>query len=338
MMDFVIDGGGRGKARVRNLQRRADPARGRSRSGHRRDAPADRGVHRQRAGTALSSAATSISSSPSIRRAAPITAALPPRRWFPRGPPTAKAGSRRRPSICDEIVAGDHVAFVYAHADGTVGRNRRSERLGARMRRACQPRRERAGDHAASRARRVELQPSRPARGRRRARAVGRRGALPQLRRSGAHDDRTRRRHRAEDSRQRGVHRARQRCAAWASNVERVERSEIWTSSTTTGDAATFAHRVAANETIFNPNKHRLDGARARRARDRGEVWIETAARDDAGERLGKRIAASSGSPLRRHGGCSTESARRVHRAGGRTAVERPAMQSPRSTRRSYDV
>jgi hypothetical protein len=55
--------------------------------------------------------------------------------------------------------------------------------------------------------------------------------------------------------------------------VERVERSEIWFFEDH-DDPARLAARVKADETIFNPNKHRLivlDQPSPRR----GEVWIE---------------------------------------------------------------
>jgi len=57
-------------------------------------------------------------------------------------------------------------------------------------------------------------------------------------------------------------------------DVARVERSEIWRLQDD-GEAQTFAERVERNETIFNPNKHRLTvlGASEPRA---GEVWIAT--------------------------------------------------------------
>lgn len=55
--------------------------------------------------------------------------------------------------------------------------------------------------------------------------------------------------------------------------IDRVERSEIWRFEDA-GDPATFPARVRANQTIFNPNKHRLielDRAVPRA----GEAWIE---------------------------------------------------------------
>lgn len=56
-------------------------------------------------------------------------------------------------------------------------------------------------------------------------------------------------------------------------NVDRVERSEIWIFDDT-GDTKALAARIESDETIFNPNKHRLvllDEATPRA----GELWIE---------------------------------------------------------------
>jgi phosphoribosylformylglycinamidine (FGAM) synthase PurS component len=55
--------------------------------------------------------------------------------------------------------------------------------------------------------------------------------------------------------------------------VERVERSEIWLFDDGR-DVRALIERITADETIFNPNKHRvtvLDEAAPRS----GEVWIE---------------------------------------------------------------
>ena len=57
-------------------------------------------------------------------------------------------------------------------------------------------------------------------------------------------------------------------------DAAKLERSEIWLVQDE-GDAATFAARIERNETIFNPNKHRLtllDHAKPRT----GEAWVET--------------------------------------------------------------
>jgi hypothetical protein len=57
-------------------------------------------------------------------------------------------------------------------------------------------------------------------------------------------------------------------------DVERAERSEIWFFDDG-GDVPALIERITADETIFNPNKHRvtvLDEAVPRT----GEVWIES--------------------------------------------------------------
>jgi len=72
-------------------------------------------------------------------------------------------------------------------------------------------------------------------------------------------------------------------------DVARVERSEIWRLKDE-GEESTFAERVERNETIFNPNKHRLTvlGANGPRA---GEVWIATLGKgaNEIREHLGGR-------------------------------------------------
>ena len=68
--------------------------------------------------------------------------------------------------------------------------------------------------------------------------------------------------------------------------VARLERNEIWHFGDS-GAAGTLAARVESNETIFNPNKHRLvvlDRALPRA----GEVWIDKIdAHDEVREHLG---------------------------------------------------
>jgi hypothetical protein len=80
---------------------------------------------------------------------------------------------------------------------------------------------------------------------------------------------------------------ARQALGRLGLDVGRVERSEIW-SCDDEGDVETFARRVARNESIFNPNKHRLTVLDELHPR-RGEVWIERRDPRDA-KRLGKPI------------------------------------------------
>jgi hypothetical protein len=54
--------------------------------------------------------------------------------------------------------------------------------------------------------------------------------------------------------------------------VERLERSEIWRVEDS-GDPATLAARIETNESIFNPNKHRLTVLDANEPRP-GEAWV----------------------------------------------------------------
>jgi len=56
--------------------------------------------------------------------------------------------------------------------------------------------------------------------------------------------------------------------------VQRVERSEIRVFEDG-GDAAALQRRIAHDETIFNPNLHRLE-LLSEAAPRRGEVWIES--------------------------------------------------------------
>jgi phosphoribosylformylglycinamidine (FGAM) synthase PurS component len=58
--------------------------------------------------------------------------------------------------------------------------------------------------------------------------------------------------------------------------VDRVERSEIYLFDDG-GDASELARRVMSDETIFNPNKHRLS-VLENSAPGSGEVWIESLA------------------------------------------------------------
>jgi hypothetical protein len=64
-------------------------------------------------------------------------------------------------------------------------------------------------------------------------------------------------------------------------DVDRVERDEIWLYADA-GDATELARRVEADETVFNPNKHRLRVLDAAQPRP-GEVWIVPLRRLDAG-------------------------------------------------------
>jgi hypothetical protein len=80
---------------------------------------------------------------------------------------------------------------------------------------------------------------------------------------------------------------ARQALVRLGIELGRVERSEVW-SCDDSGDADTFARRVASNEAMFNPNKHRLTILAENRPR-LGEVWIERRVTND-GDRLVKPI------------------------------------------------
>jgi hypothetical protein len=71
-------------------------------------------------------------------------------------------------------------------------------------------------------------------------------------------------------------------------DVERIERSEIRIYES--GDVEALAARVQADETIFNPNKHRLTVLDECTPRD-GEVWILPLCRP---ERSGKGGESSS--------------------------------------------
>ncbi|HTX58586.1 MAG TPA: hypothetical protein VMH02_02835 [Verrucomicrobiae bacterium] len=68
--------------------------------------------------------------------------------------------------------------------------------------------------------------------------------------------------------------------------AERLERSEIWIVEDA-GDPSSLASRVEANESVFNPNKHRLEVLASPQPRA-GEVWIEElGAHDEVREHLG---------------------------------------------------
>lgn len=81
-------------------------------------------------------------------------------------------------------------------------------------------------------------------------------------------------------------------------DVERVERSDIYFFAEES-DPASLLRRIEADETIFNPNKHRvrlLDEATPRP----GEVWIETltdAAKVTQPPVVAWRLLATNGEP-----------------------------------------
>jgi hypothetical protein len=85
--------------------------------------------------------------------------------------------------------------------------------------------------------------------------------------------------------------------------VARVERADVWHFSG--GDAAQLRHRLEHDETIFNPNKHRLAMLAGVRPQE-GEVWIEPFWADPAAQALharryvGWRLFDAGNSPARR--------------------------------------
>ncbi len=80
--------------------------------------------------------------------------------------------------------------------------------------------------------------------------------------------------------------------------VEKLERSEIWQVEDR-GDETTFLSRIESNETIFNPNKHRLTIVEGSQPRD-GEVWIEELGRhNEVREHLGGKVIPGIGNARR---------------------------------------
>jgi phosphoribosylformylglycinamidine (FGAM) synthase PurS component len=79
--------------------------------------------------------------------------------------------------------------------------------------------------------------------------------------------------------------------------IERVERSEIFLFDDA-GDVDALAARIRADETLFNPNKHRLSVLDAPRPQW-GEVWIERL--ETRGDRATSwRLFAARGVPAKR--------------------------------------
>jgi len=74
--------------------------------------------------------------------------------------------------------------------------------------------------------------------------------------------------------------------------VERVERSEIWFFGDG-GDVRALIERITADETIFNPNKHRVTALDEAVPRS-GEVWIEPLADPCDPERSNVILSAST--------------------------------------------
>ena len=84
--------------------------------------------------------------------------------------------------------------------------------------------------------------------------------------------------------------------------VEAVERSDvfIFEDAEAAGDPQALRLKIESDETIFNPNKHRLSVLEHCRPR-RGEVWIEPleADRDSSGA-VAWRLLDSNGAPVSR--------------------------------------
>ncbi len=80
-------------------------------------------------------------------------------------------------------------------------------------------------------------------------------------------------------------------------DVARLERSEVYFYES--DDAAALAARVRADETIFNPNKHRLAVLDETRPRA-GEVWIEPLAAHERHAVTAWRLFDESGAPAGR--------------------------------------
>jgi hypothetical protein len=86
-------------------------------------------------------------------------------------------------------------------------------------------------------------------------------------------------------------------------DVAHVEHTDVWHFAA--GEAAQLRQRLEHDETIFNPNKHRLSILPGVEPRE-GEVWIEPFSSDPAAAALGARryvgwrLFDGSGAPVRR--------------------------------------
>ena len=81
--------------------------------------------------------------------------------------------------------------------------------------------------------------------------------------------------------------------------VARVERDEIWLADDD-GDEAALYRRIEADETIFNPNKHRVRILSSVSPAE-GEVWIEPLAAGGKGpDAVAWRLLDESGAPVAR--------------------------------------
>lgn len=117
-------------------------------------------------------------------------------------------------------------------------------------------------------------------------------------------------------------------------DVARVERSDVWVVEDE-GDHRDFLLRMESNETIFNPNKHRIVDLGIDEPRP-GEVWIaERGAHDETREHLGGkkipgvahahryvgwRLLSAAGAPVDAQ----------VVRAAAESLLCNPAIETPR--------
>ena len=215
-------------------------------------------------------------------------------------------GARRRTSgrdaasICDEIVAGGHLAFVYAHADGRVDESRDSQRLRARLRGPGQSRRATCwrSCRIPNATRWNFNHPDRRER-RRHSRAVRRRRAVSSF----VAAVRTR------DARtvaitlkipDNAAYTALTRCGGSASTSRAWSAARFGGSKTSDPEALSSA-RIERNETIFNPNKHRLHVLEHADGRATAKSWIRrSAARTTTWRRFGGKGLPVAGALLYR--------------------------------------
>jgi hypothetical protein len=78
--------------------------------------------------------------------------------------------------------------------------------------------------------------------------------------------------------------------------VDRLERSDVWFFDDD-GDVERLARRIESDETIFNPNKHRLTVLDDTIPRS-GEVWIEPLERTAGPDAVAWRLFDAEGRPV----------------------------------------
>lgn len=74
-------------------------------------------------------------------------------------------------------------------------------------------------------------------------------------------------------------------------DVAKLERSDVWVVEDN-GEASSFVERMERNETIFNPNKHRLAVLETAKPRA-GEAWVATLRPETLGGKSIPGIAAA---------------------------------------------